>query len=127
MPTATKNDFFAGVGRRKTAIAQIRVTGGTGQFRLNDQDQALPTKIQAMLELVDRLNKIDISVVVRGGGLSGQLDAALLGGARALVELNPDLRSSLRKGGYLTRDPRKKERKKPGLKGARKAPQWAKR
>ena len=127
MPTATKNTFSAGVGRRKTAVAQTRIVSGDGQFIVNDKKRDLPAKVSAVLELVDRKGKLDISVIVRGGGISGQVDAMVLGVARALVELNPDFRSSLRKAGFLTRDPRKVERKKPGLKKARKSPQWAKR
>ncbi len=123
----TKNNFFAGVGRRKTAVAQTRVVSGTGKYSVNFKEKELPGKIAAMLELVDRKGKLDISVVARGGGITGQLDSAVMGIARALVELNPDFRSTLRKGGYLTRDARKVERKKPGLKKARKSPQWAKR
>lgn len=123
----TKNNFSAGVGRRKTAIAQIRVTAGKGQLIVNGQEKPLSPRLNYLLELVGRTNQVDISAVVRGGGLTGQHDAVLMGVARALVDLNPDFRSSLRKGGFLTRDARIKERKKPGLKRARKAPQWAKR
>ncbi len=119
--------MFAGVGRRKTAVARVRITSGNGKFVVNTKDWVWPAKLTAMLELVGRQGKIDVSVKVAGGGVSGQLDAIELGIARALVELNPDFRSSLRKGGYLTRDARIVERKKPGLKKARKAPQWAKR
>jgi small subunit ribosomal protein S9 len=127
MPTKTKNDFSAGVGRRKTAVAQTRVVSGTGKYIINGKDAEMPIKLTTMLELVDRSGKLDISIVVRGGGFTGQIDAAILGIARALIDLNPDLRPTLRKGGYLTRDARIVERKKPGLKKARKAPQWAKR
>lgn len=123
----TKNNFSAGVGRRKTAVAQVRLVSGTGKFTVNNKDITLPDKVAAVLDLVDRNGKLDISVVVRGGGVAGQVDAMVLGVARSLLELNPDFRSTLRKAGFLTRDPRKKERKKPGLKKARRAPQWAKR
>lgn len=127
MPTTTKNNFSAGVGRRKTAIAQTRLVSGKGGFIVNGKERELPLKLKAVLDLVDRTGKVDISIIVRGGGITGQIDAMVLGVARALVELNPDFRSSLRKAGFLTRDPRKVERKKPGLKKARRAPQWAKR
>lgn len=127
MATTTKNNFFAGVGRRKTAVAQIRLTGGNGKFTVNFKEAELPAKIVTMLDLVGSTGKVDISAVTRGGGFIGQMDAITLGVARSLVELNPDFRSTLRKAGFLTRDARIKERKKPGLKGARKAPQWAKR
>jgi len=119
--------YFAGVGRRKSAIAQVRVTSGNGLLVINGQTTELPEKLKNLLLIIGRLGQIDLSVVTRGGGLVGQIDATLLGTARALVELNPDWRSALRKAGYLTRDARVKERKKPGLKGARRAPQWAKR
>lgn len=124
---AVRTDSFAGVGRRKTAIAQVRLTSGKGKLVVNGLETPLPAQLTALFELVDRSGQLDVSVVVRGGGITGQLDAIVLGVARALVELNTDLRSTLRKAGYLTRDARKKERKKPGLKKARKAPQWAKR
>lgn len=127
MATTTKNNFFAGVGRRKTAVAQIRLTSGDGKFIINGTEATIPAKLTQMFELVGRTNHLDVSAITRGGGLSGQTDAIILGVARSLVELNPDFRSTLRKAGYLTRDARIKERKKPGLKGARKAPQWAKR
>jgi len=120
-------NFFAGVGRRKTAVAQVRLTAGKGEFMVNGKEAPLPAKVAAVLELSDRAGKVNISVIVKGGGQFGQVDAIVLGVARALTDLNEDLRSTLRKGGYLTRDARAKERKKPGLKGARKAPQWAKR
>lgn len=124
---ARNQEFFAGVGRRKTAVAQVRVTTGSGQFIYNGVEKPLPEVVAAVLQIVDRKDKLNVSAVVRGGGISGQLDAIALGVARALVELNEDFRAGLRKAGYLTRDARIKERKKPGLKKARRAPQWAKR
>lgn len=123
----TVKDSFTGVGRRKTAIAQTRITSGSGTLLINGQEREMPEKVKSMLELVGRANKLNISAIIRGGGVSGQTDALALGVARALVDLNPDFRSTLRKAGFLTRDARIKERKKPGLKGARRAPQWAKR
>lgn len=119
--------FFKGVGRRKTAVAQIRLTTGRGGFTVNGAVKELPIKVKKVLGIVDKHGSLDVSVIVRGGGRSGQTDAIVLGVARALVELNPDFRSGLRKAGFLTRDPRVVERKKPGLKKARRAPQWAKR
>lgn len=121
------NQYFSGVGRRKAAVAQVRLTNGQGTLTVNGEIVSLPPKLVHLLELVDRHNQVNISVIARGGGLIGQVDAILLGVARALVELNPDFRSTLRKAGFLTRDARVKERKKPGLRGARRAPQWAKR
>lgn len=121
------NNFFAGVGRRKTSVAQVRLNAGNGAYIVNGEVMELPLSVAKVLELVDRSNKLDISVIVRGGGYSGQVDAIVLGVARALIELNEEFRSTLRKAGFLTRDARKKERKKPGLKKARRAPQWAKR
>lgn len=122
-----KNDFFTGVGRRKSAVAQTRLNSGHGIYIVNGQPIELPEKVKKVLETVDKLGSLDISIVVRGGGVAGQIDAIVLGVARALVELNPDFRSGLRKAGFLTRDARVTERKKPGLKKARRAPQWAKR
>lgn len=124
---AKKNDFFTGVGRRKSAVAQIRLNSGKGVFIVNGEVLELPEKVKKVLETVDKFGSLDVSVIVRGGGVAGQIDAIVLGVARALVELNPDFRSGLRKAGFLTRDARIKERKKPGLKKARRAPQWAKR
>ncbi len=120
-------NFFKGVGRRKTAIAQTRLTTGRGSYTVNGVAKNMPAKVQKVLATVDKNGSLDVSVVVRGGGTTGQVDAIVLGVARALVELNPDFRSGLRKAGFLTRDPRITERKKPGLKKARRAPQWAKR
>lgn len=122
-----KNNFSAGVGRRKTAVSQTRITRGSGELVVNGKEKAVPAKITAMLELVGQPKELHISAIIRGGGVRSQLDALALGVARSLVDLNPDFRSTLRKAGFLTRDARVKERKKPGLRGARRAPQWAKR
>ena len=127
MPTNLKDNLNHGIGRRKRAVAQVNLNTGTGKLVINDKEVELPLKIKHIFELVDRLGSFDISVVARGGGRQGQIDAVALGTARALVEINPDWRSTLRKGGFLTRDSRITERKKPGLKKARKSPQWAKR
>ncbi len=127
--------YYEGVGRRKESIARVRIMSGSGQFTINtrpvqeyftrygDLDEILGT-LQAVGETREQL---DITVVVTGGGVTGQTDAVKMGMARALVLMKPDYRSALRKGGYLTRDPRIKERKKPGLKRARKAPTYTKR
>jgi small subunit ribosomal protein S9 len=127
--------YYEGIGRRKEATARVRLMSGTGQVvvnekpgdafftRIGDLDMAL-APLQAVGET---LASFDISVRVAGGGVTGQRDSVTLGLARALTLMNPDLRSTLRKGGYLSRDPRVKERKKPGLKRARKAPTYTKR
>ena len=127
MPKLATSAWFRGVGRRKRAVAQVRLVNGSGKLTVNEREIGLPLKLKHVFELVDRFGQFDVSVIARGGGMQGQVDAIVLGVARALVEINPDWRSTLRKGGYLTRDARIKERKKPGLKKARKAPQWAKR
>lgn len=127
--------YYEGIGRRKESTARVRVMGGNGLFMVNGkmvEDYFTrfgdPDKAAAPLQAVgeDRA-QWDITVVVKGGGVTGQVDAVTLGLARALVKVNPDLRSALRNAGYLTRDAREKERKKPGLKRARKAPTYTKR
>jgi small subunit ribosomal protein S9 len=127
--------YYEGIGRRKAATARVRLfPGGTGNMVINDRDASdyLPREgdVAIMLEPLTEIgqeNSYDISVHVSGGGNSGQRDAIKLGIARALLELDPDLRPVLRKGDFLTRDARVKERKKPGLKRARKAPTYTKR
>lgn len=126
--TKKEKKYFQATGRRKTATAQVRLMPGKGIFTINhqeisefDQDILLP------LVITDQSGKYDISAVVVGGGITSQKDAIKLGIARALISSNEELRSTLRKAGLLTRDSREKERKKPGLKRARKAPQWSKR
>ena len=127
MAQDSRSNFFKGVGRRKSSVAQTRLVSGKGSFIINGKPGDMPIRVKKVLGIVDKLGTLDISVVVRGGGLTGQQDAIALGVARALVDLNPDFRSGLRKAGFLTRDARVKERKKPGLKKARRAPQWSKR
>jgi len=128
MPTKTKiDDYYTGVGRRKSAVAQVRIKTGSGNYSVNNIEKSVPLELERLLSLVDQNGKLNITVVVRGGGIISQVTATCLGVARALVKLNTELRSTLRKGGYLTVDARVKERKKPGLKRARRAPQWAKR
>ncbi len=127
--------YYEGVGRRKTSTARVRIMPGTGNFTINEKPakEYFPRlgdveSILAPLNMAEEnLNNLDISVVVKGGGVSGQAGAVQLGIARALLKLNPDLRASLRQSGFLTRDARIKERKKPGLKRARKAPTYTKR
>jgi small subunit ribosomal protein S9 len=127
--------YYEGVGRRKESIARVRVMSGTGNFVVNDKAaQAFFTRLgdyEAILAPLkaagENLQSYDISVQLNGGGVTGQTDAVVLGLARALTKLNPDWRTIMRKGGFLTRDARVKERKKPGLKKARKAPTYTKR
>jgi small subunit ribosomal protein S9 len=127
--------FYEGIGRRKESTARVRVMTGSGKFVVNEKpgDEYFTREgdveaIMAPLQAAGfERGQVDISVVVHGGGVTGQTDAVQLGVARALAKLNPDLRSALRKGGFLTRDARVKERKKPGLKRARKAPTYTKR
>lgn len=127
--------YYEGVGRRKESTARVRVASGTGTFTVNtkgaeeyfprvgDMEGILST-LQAAEE--DR-GRLDITAVVNGGGVNGQAGAVKMGLARALLLMKPDARAALRKAGLLTRDARVKERKKPGLKRARKAPTYTKR
>ncbi len=126
--------YFYGTGRRKTSVARVRLYPGTGEIIVNDKplDEYFPrdvdrTQVRAPLRATGRLEQFNIMVKVEGGGITGQAGAVGHGIARALLEVDPELRPPLRKGGYLTRDPRMKERKKAGLKRARKAPQYTKR
>ncbi|MDQ3714586.1 MAG: 30S ribosomal protein S9 [Actinomycetota bacterium] len=122
------------VGSRKQAIVRVRLVPGTGQFKLNGRtlSEYFPNKlhqqlIREPLVTLDRVGSYDIVALLHGGGVTGQAGALRLAIARALVELDPDDRAVLRKAGFMTRDPRAKERKKYGLKKARKAPQYSKR
>lgn len=123
--------YFFGTGRRKTAIAQVRLYSGTGKVRYANQkevkDALLVEQAKKPLELVSQDDKYDITVSLSGGGLSSQRGATLLAVSRALAKTDSEIEKTLKKEDYLTRDPREKERKKPGLKRARRAPQWAKR
>ncbi len=127
--------YYEGIGRRKQSSARVRLfPGGTGNFIINDKDAPdyapRAGDVDAMLEplrLVGQEKSCDISVHVAGGGVSGQRDAIKLGVSRALLKIDPDMRSALKAEGLLTRDARVKERKKPGLKRARKAPTYTKR
>lgn len=127
--------YYEGIGRRKESTARVRITSGEGLFVVNDKE--LPdyfTRLgdtEAILEPFaatgENRNEYNVSVIVNGGGVTGQTEAVQLGLARAFTKMNPDYVAALRKGNLLTRDPRVKERKKPGLKRARKAPTYTKR
>lgn len=120
--------YYESVGRRKRAIARIRLHKGKGQFLVNYKKIDQPSDIlTSPLKLVGLLDKYDVNATVHGGGVKSQLEAIRHGLSRALVKLDESLKPTLRKAGFITRDPREKERKKPGLKRARKAPQWQKR
>ena len=127
--------YLSATGRRKTAIARVRMwTRGEKEFLVNQKplEKYFPSKTLqltalAALETMKCLDKFSVQVVVKGGGLSGQAEAIRHGTAQALVDFNPDFRKRLKKAGFLKRDPRMRERKKFGLKRARRAPQWAKR
>ena len=126
--------YYEGIGRRKQSTARVRVMNGSGEFSVNEKSIqdffTRPGDIETILgplETIGRRTSLDVTVIVQGGGVTGQTDAVQLGIARALLKLDPDLKPVLRKSGFLTRDPREKERKKPGLKRARKAPTYTKR
>ena len=127
--------YYEGTGRRKTSTARVRLhSGGTGTITVNDKPvdeyfgrQTDAQTVAAPLKLAGADTRFDVTVKVSGGGDTGQADAVAMGVARALLEVDAELKPMLRKAGYLTRDARAKERKKPGLKRARKAPQYTKR
>ncbi len=127
--------MYFGTGRRKSAVARVRLVPGSGQLTINGRPgeqylQFNPEYLavaKAPLETLGLENEYDVLVNAAGGGLTGQADAVRLGVARALCQLDPDNRKPLKIEGYLTRDPRSKERKKYGLRKARKAPQYSKR
>jgi small subunit ribosomal protein S9 len=126
--------IYTGTGRRKRSLARVRLMNGTGQFSVNGRNledyfrrETLAMIIKQPLDATETLGKVDISANVHGGGTSGQAGALRHGIARALLAYNPELKSTLRKGGFLTRDPRMKERKKYGQKGARARFQFSKR
>lgn len=125
---------FYGTGRRKNAIARVRLVPGEGKVIVNDRDlsdyfgkKTLEMIVKQPLNLTNTLSQFDVLARVNGGGTSGQAGAVRLGIARALVKADLELRPALKKAGFLTRDPRMKERKKYGLKAARRAPQYSKR
>lgn len=130
-----KQNFFYAIGRRKSATAQIRLyPKGQGKIAVNSKDYSefFPYKLWQQnlvvaLGLVGLAGKVDLEIKINGGGPAAGSEACRLGIARALVKMQADFKPLLRAAGYLTRDPRAKERKKPGLKRARRAPQWSKR
>lgn len=126
--------IFTGTGRRKTSTARIRIYEGTGKLRVNDREfeeyfshENFAKQAYAPLLTVELREKIDVIANVAGGGVAGQAGAVAHGIARALQKLNPELRAALKKAGHIKRDPREKERKKPGQPGARKRFQFSKR
>jgi len=126
--------MFYGTGRRKNAIARVFLVPGEGNFIVNNRSlseyfgrKTLETIVRQPMELTGTISKFDVQAKVHGGGITGQAGAIKMGIARALVQADPNLRPPLRKAGYLTRDPRMKERRKYGLKKARKASQFSKR
>ncbi len=130
-----KRPYFYGTGRRKKSVARVRLYQGTGNVTINDRNiddyfglETLKLIVRQPLELTGLTDKFDIECRVAGGGVTGQAGAIRHGIARALLQYNSEeLRSQLKKAGFLTRDPRMKERKKYGLKAARRAPQFSKR
>ena len=131
----SKKQYQYGTGRRKSSIARVRVyEGGTGSIIINGRDiddyfglDTLKLIVRQPLVATDMVGKVDIVCTVKGGGVTGQAGAIRHGVARALLGVNPELRATLKAAGFLTRDPRMKERKKYGLKAARRAPQFSKR
>ena len=131
----SKKKYFYGTGRRKSSVARVRVyENGTGTITINGRDineyfglDTLKLIVNQPLVAADLVGKVDVVVTVAGGGVSGQAGAIRHGISRALLTLNPEYRATLKAAGFLTRDPRMKERKKYGLKAARRAPQFSKR
>ena len=131
----SKRKYFYGTGRRKSSVARVRVyENGTGSIIINGRDideyfglDTLKLVVRQPLVTTDMVGKVDVVVNVCGGGVSGQAGAIRHGISRALLNVNPEYRASLKAAGFLTRDPRMKERKKYGLKAARRAPQFSKR
>ena len=127
-------DKYYGTGRRKKSIARVYLTAGTGKITINKKDiddyfgmETLKMIVRAPFVATETSDKFDVNVTVRGGGFTGQAGAIRHGLSRALCKMDPEMRPALKKAGYLTRDPRMKERKKYGLKAARRAPQFSKR
>ncbi|MEB3334504.1 MAG: 30S ribosomal protein S9 [Cyanobacteriota bacterium] len=135
MPSTSSSVVYWGTGRRKTAVARVRIVPGTGAITINGRpgdhylnfNPACLAAVQAPLQTLGLEGQYDVLVNVRGGGLIGQADAIKQGAARALCELSAGNRKPLKVEGHLSRDPRAKERRKYGLKKARKAPQFSKR
>ncbi len=136
MADTNKGEYYYGMGRRKTAVARVRLfPNGDGTITVNGknggqyfgQRETLTSTVTAPLRLLEVSDAFNMTVRVVGGGTSGQAGAIRHAVSRALLRVNPEWKQALRKAGFLTRDPRMKERKKPGLKRARKAPQYTKR
>ena len=131
----SKKKYFYGTGRRKSSVARVRVyENGTGAITINGRDiddyfglDTLKLVVRQPLVTSDMVGKVDVVITVAGGGVSGQAGAIRHGLSRALVVMNPEFRPALKAAGFMTRDPRMKERKKYGLKAARRAPQFSKR
>ena len=131
----SKNPYKYGTGRRKSSVARVHLfENGTGAITINGRDindyfglETLKMVVRQPLNTTDTLGKVDIVATVEGGGVSGQAGALRHGISRALLQVNPEFRPILKKAGFLPRDPRMKERKKYGLKAARRAPQFSKR
>ena len=130
----SKVKYYYGTGRRKHSVARVRLYPGNGTITINGRDiddyfglETLKLIVRQPLALTENLENMDVVCTVAGGGVTGQAGAIRHGVARALLEFNPELRPVLKKAGFLTRDPRMKERKKYGLKAARRAPQFSKR
>ncbi|MCD7828321.1 MAG: 30S ribosomal protein S9 [Clostridiales bacterium] len=129
-----ESNYYYGTGRRKSSVARVRVYPGTGKITINDRDiddyfglETLKLIVRQPLTLTGTTEKFDIVCRVSGGGVTGQAGAIRHGLSRALLQYDENLRPALKKAGFLTRDPRMKERKKYGLKAARRAPQFSKR
>ncbi|MFZ1812752.1 MAG: 30S ribosomal protein S9 [Candidatus Saccharimonadales bacterium] len=132
---AKSNEYFYGLGRRKSATARARLMGGKGAVTVNgksaedylDGNKTLVAELTDPLALIGKQKDFDVSIVVSGGGMSGQVDACKLAISKAISEMDETLRSTLKKAGLMKRDPREKERKKYGLRSARKREQYSKR
>lgn len=127
-------NYYYATGKRKEAVAKVWMRAGRGEILVNDKSledyfprEAYRKIVKEPLELVGFLDRFDVEAQVKGGGLTGQVGALRLGIARVIAQINPELRKTLKKAGFLTRDARVKERKKPGLRGARAKPQTSKR
>ncbi|MBQ9334316.1 MAG: 30S ribosomal protein S9 [Lachnospiraceae bacterium] len=135
MARAAKNQVsYYGTGRRKSSVARVYLKAGKGNITINKRDiddyfgqETLKVILRQPLAATETLDKFDVVIFVKGGGYTGQAGACRHGIARALLQADPDYRPALKSAGYLTRDPRMKERKKYGLKAARRAPQFSKR
>ena len=130
----SKNPYYYGTGRRKSSVARVRLYAGTGKIIINDREidnyfglETLKLIVRQPLALTGTSEKLDVICRVNGGGVTGQAGAIRHGISRALLQYDAELRPALKKAGFLTRDPRMTERKKYGLKGARRAPQFSKR